>query len=264
MWWQSGPGGLIHHEDFWDVIANNVQIYRDEISTLSGGEIHLASGTTVPTDMLLAGTGWIPSLEFFDEETLVQLGLPHNPEAESIELTEKWKKLESDADAQIVKDFPILANPPPHFKGDARSTTYRLYKGMAPIGDPSILILNHVVTGNKMLGAEVQAMWGVAYFNGDVPVPSPQDQEKETARMIAYSKRRYLSTGQLGNAMNFDTITYADNLFRQMGLHAHEKKGFKATYLQPFMPADVGKAWDEYVQRARGPAAKVADVESNL
>jgi dimethylaniline monooxygenase (N-oxide forming) len=207
--------------------------------------VHLAGGEELQSDAILCGTGWSPSIQFFDEEELVRLGLPHDPNAGSFSTSEKWSKLDAEADNIITTTFPLLADPPPHTHRYSSTTPYRLYYGMLPIADDSILMMNHIQSGNKMLVAEAQAMWAVAYFDGQIKISPVKEMKEKIALWVAFSRRRYLSNGEMGNNVAFESITYADMLLKDMGLSAHSKGWWKDTF-EPFWPRDLGRAWAEY------------------
>lgn len=249
FFWQNGPGGLLHHDDFWDTVAKSVYVYRDEIESVEKGLVHLKGGEMLQSDVILCGTGWTPSIQFFDQEYLVRLGLPHDPEADSPDTTQNWARLDAEADRIITTTYPLLAHPPAYPHKHINSTPYRLYQGMAPIHDDSILMLNHISTGNKFFAAETQAIWAVAYFDKKIKLPASDEMEKEIALWVAFSRRRYLSAGQLGNNIGFETITYSDTLLRQLGLSAHSNKGWWKNNFEPFWPRDLGRAWAEYLAR---------------
>ncbi|KAL1603430.1 hypothetical protein SLS60_005017 [Paraconiothyrium brasiliense] len=248
FFWQNGPGGLIHHDDFWDIISSNVYIHRDQVKSLDKNLARLDGGEELACDALVCGTGWTPSLKFFDNEQLSSLGLPVPLDNEPREVSQLWEKLFHEADREICSRFPMLANPPTHPHQKTGTTTYRLYQGMAPIENSSILFLNHLNTGNKMLAAEAQAIWAVAYFDKQIKLPSKEDMEKSIATWVAFSRRRYLSNGELGNSINFESITYVDALLAEIGLSAHEKE-WRKQWFEPFQPSDLGKAWAEYLQK---------------
>jgi dimethylaniline monooxygenase (N-oxide forming) len=154
-----------------------------------------------------------------------------------------------EADKKLCSMYPMLENPPPHPHTRVTTTPYRLYQGMVPTHDDSILFMNHIVTGNKLLAADIQAMWAVAYFDKKISLPSVDDMEKEIALWVTYSRRRYLSSGELGNNLAFESITYTDLLLKQLDLTAH-KKGFWKETFEPFRPSDLGKAWKEYLEKS--------------
>lgn len=247
FFWQNGPGGLIHHDDFWDTISSAVYVHRDEIRSLDYNVVKLQGGGNIECEAIVCATGWIPSLQFFDDEQLIKLGLPAQLEKEPSEVSHHWDELLRDADHEVCSRFPLLANPPEHPHRYIGTTPYRLYQGMAPLDDDTILFMNHITTGNKFLAAEVQAIWAVAYFNKQIETPPKGFMEKQVATWVAFSRRRYLSNGELGNAINFESITYLDSLLEDIGLSAHKKTWWKQ-WFEPFRPSDLGKAWNEYLQ----------------
>ncbi|KAF2687279.1 FAD/NAD(P)-binding domain-containing protein [Lentithecium fluviatile CBS 122367] len=243
LFWQNGTGGLLHHHDFWDLVAKNVYIYRDTVTSASKGLVHLSSGESLQCDAILCGTGWIPSLNFIHEEELVRLGLPHNPNALTRSIKDKWSSLEATADKKITSTYPLLVNPPPHPHKPHLLTPYRLYRHMLPLSGPSVLFLNHVKTGYKILIAEAQAIWAVAHFSGHLTPPSSAQMEEEVALWVAFSKSRYLSAGEEGNNVAFESVTYADCLLRDLGCRAQGKgKGWWRDLVEPFWPRDLGRA----------------------
>lgn len=254
IFWQNGTGGACHHADLWPLIAEKVFVYRDDIESLGNKTINLTSGTKVPCDALLCGTGWKPGLEFFTPSLLVSLDLPHNPSDEPSSTTEKWEKLISEADTQICQRFRLLANPPSHFHRKLDTTPYRLYNCMAPLHDDTILFLNHITAGNKLFAAEAQAMWAVAYLNGDVKLPSIQEREVKIAEWVAWCRRRYLSNGERGTFATFDGVGYVDMLLDEMELEGHKKKGWWRYWTEVFFPRDLGAAWKEYLEQAKKTA----------
>jgi hypothetical protein len=254
--WGNGPGGILHHDDFWEQIANHVSIHRDQVQSVDAGMVRLESGTQVPCDAIVCGTGWIPSIEFFDKDMLIKLDLPYPLKDQPHDVAEKWTRHEQAADKIVCERFPLLANPPAHAHQKVESTPYRLYQAIAPINDSSILMMNQIGTGNKLLVAEMQAMWAVAYFDGHIKLPPKEDMEKDIALQIAFSRRRYLSKGEMGNGMSFESVTYCDRLLKEMGLAAHKGGWWKDTF-HPFGPHNLGMAWAEYL-RKYGPDHKAS------
>jgi hypothetical protein len=117
------------------------------VEYLDEGVVHLKGGDDIKSDAILCGTGWKPDIQFFDEEAKIQLGLPHDPEVESITSREKWARLDAEADKRVLVELPLLAKPPPHQHKQAQCTPYRLYRGMIPIHDDSIVFITHTITG---------------------------------------------------------------------------------------------------------------------
>ncbi|KUJ08232.1 flavin-binding monooxygenase-like protein-like protein [Mollisia scopiformis] len=252
IFWQNGTGGAVHHPDLWSSIAENVSVYREDITSLGPKSLTFTSGLTIPTDALLLGTGWKLGLEFFSPSSLLSLDLPHDPSTEDPAIAEKWKSLEQEGDAKILRKFPILANPPPHHHRKIPTTPYRLHHCIAPLHDRSIVFLNHITAGNKLFAAEAQAMWVCAYFSGDIKLPSIEEREKRIAEWLAWGKRRYLSNGEIGTFAVFDAVGYADLLLGEMGVRRYREKGWWRFWMEPFWPSDLGIAWREYLDGRKG------------
>jgi hypothetical protein len=234
------------------MVAENVWVYRADLKMLNDKELYLEDedGTHFPCDAVLCGTGWKRQVDLFrPEEKALDLGLPYPKEIEPREIEGYWEKLVMEADERILKKFVILRQPPTHPQKRQSNTPYRLYRGMAPLNDNSILFLNHVSVANKLFAAEAQAMWAAAYFGENIKSPSYAERSKEIATCIAWCRRRYLSNGQLGNCFFFDGVPYVDTLLKDMGLTAHKKKGWLKNFFAPFRPADLGRAWEEYLQK---------------
>lgn len=250
IFWQNNTGGALHHDDFWDLVAANVTVYRDEVKMLDHKMLYLKDGSHFPCDAILCGTGWKLGLEFFSTDLLVKLNLPHRQADEPHETIEKWKRLTKEADEYVKKKYPLLANPPAHSHKNIEMTPYRLYNGIAPLNDDSILFMNHITAGNKFFAAEAQAIWAVAYFDEKIILPSIEEREKKIATWIAWCRRRYLSNGERGNFAAFDSVPYVDKLLNDIGLTAH-RKGWLRDLFEPLRPVDLGKAWREYLDRSQ-------------
>lgn len=221
-------------------------MYRNDVTQLSSKTIHLDDGTRVPCDALLLGTGWRSSLDFFTDDLKVELGLPHD----QFHKAEKWTTLDLEADINIVKRFPMLGSPPPHHQKQAPMTPYRLYNGIAPLHDNSIVFINHLIAENMIFNAEAQAMWAVAYLDGNVNLPSLREKEKDVATWVMYCRRRYLSNGLLANYAPFDMIVYVDKLMMELGVKTWWK-GWGKDAWEVNRPEDLGRAWKEYLEKGR-------------
>ncbi|MCJ1378871.1 monooxygenase [Xylographa soralifera] len=223
VFWSNDTLGLIQHPDFWQTNAENVQVYREDILKLEDNLVRLESGTEVPTDVLLCGTGWSPSaFAFFSEEQLAELGLPHSLD----QVTEDdmtWSKLEAEADYQVLAQFSQLSSPPDYYKKSPSLTAYRLYNSIASLHDDSIVFLGHVFVPNAFRTAEAQAIWATAYLDRQIALPSVQKMQAQIAFRNAWCKRRYLNNGEAGNFLHYDMIAYTDTLLRQLGLSSPYK-----------------------------------------
>jgi hypothetical protein len=212
----------------------------------------LKSGEELPTDALLLGTGFVPSLNFFDHSLLKQLDLPYTPGDEPTASAHKWALLEKAADQQVIEKYPLLANPPADiFRKPTPTTPYRLYKGMAPISDASdrsIAILGHLLVPNYFRVGEIQAIWATAYLDGQLKLPPVEEMEKEVALFTAWCRRRYLSNGEKGNHVLFEVAFYNDRLLEQVGLKSH-RRGWFWDYFGPGTMVDLRGLGKEYLER---------------
>lgn len=238
---------MLNRPDFWDTIAQNAQIYEDEILDLDKGIIRLKCGETIPTDAILCGTGWTPSLEFFNENLLAELDLPHNLTSFPTEEQQKWAELQKEADQKVLSHFPQLGNPPAHYQAPIQSTPYRLYKGIAPLNSDSIVFVGHVHVGSYFRAAECQAIWATAYLDKKLVLPSLEKRQAEVALFTAWCRRRYLSRGERGNWMVFELIGYTDDLLEGVGLSSH-RKGWFSNLFVPCVANDLRGLKYEYMR----------------
>ncbi|KAL8765424.1 MAG: hypothetical protein Q9209_007492 [Squamulea sp. 1 TL-2023] len=249
LFWQNDTGGLLHKQDFWDVIGKNVRIHLEDITKVDKKLLYLSGEAEIPTDAILCGTGWSKtSFDFFDPQETVRLGLPHKFEGEKSEDLAEWSRYELEADLKIVAEFPMLAEAPKHFHLSPETTPYRLYKGIAPLGDTSIAFVGFTSVASYFRGVECQAIWATAYLDGKLALPVLEVQKERIARTIAWSKRRYLSNGELGNFFPFESNFYLDGLLEEVGLKSH-LKGWFSHYFVPSKAQDLVGLKDEYITK---------------
>ena len=86
-------------------------------------------------------------------------------------------------------------------------------------------------------------------------LPSTEDQQAEVAMMVAYNKRRYLSSGERGNVVAFESNFYLDKLLHELGLSSHLKGWFKK-YFVPRTAQDLAGLKNEYLVKYRGKDGK--------
>lgn len=254
FFWQNGTGGILHKEDFWDVVGQNVRIYLDDITQVQKTSIHLSSGAEIATDAILCGTGWSEtSFPFFDQEELVTLGLPHKPSEESLESLADWSRRESEADRKIIAQFPMLAHAPEHVHKHPETTPYRLYNGIAPLESTAgIAFVGFASVANYFRGVECQAIWATAFLDGKLSLSPSEVRKDQIARTIAYSRRRYLSNGEMGNFFPFESMFYLDKLLEEVGLKSHLKGWWGSRYFVPSKAKDLAGLKDEYVAKFGG------------
>ncbi|KAL8655328.1 MAG: hypothetical protein Q9210_000959 [Variospora velana] len=246
--WYTGPLALAQHDDFWDTIAQNVQVYCNNISSMKAHSIVLDNGTEIEADVLLCGTGWISQYPFFSEEQTCSLGLPHRPEDNRRADSQLWNALLEAAEQQVLADFPILEHPPPHKTPEVPTTSLRMYNCIAPLNDPSIVFLGRAHVSNSFRTSEAQAIWATAYFDGNVRMPPTEQAQWDIAYMNALSKKRYPSRGAAGDHLFFELIWYTDRLLEEAGLRSH-RKGWWADWVEPCLASDFKDAKKEYLEK---------------
>jgi dimethylaniline monooxygenase (N-oxide forming) len=243
--WCTGPLGLAQHDDFWDTIAKHVAVHRKDIMSMTPQGIVLDNGIEIPTNVLLCGTGWKSSYPFFTSHLSQTLGLPQQHQAE----TKTWEALLSTADQQVLAGFPQLAHPPAHLRTTTPTTTSKLYRGIAPLEDLSIVFLGHIDISNSFRAAEAQAIWSTAYFDSKVTMPSLEQAQQDVAYMNAFSKRRYPTHGQKGDCFFFELVWYTDALMDDVGLRSHRRKGWWGDWVEPCLAEDFKDVVEEYKRK---------------
>lgn len=212
---------------------------------MSSTGIVLDDDSEIRADILLCGTGWKSSYEFFSKEQANNLGLPHSLREEAPEQAELWTSLLVEADERVLADFPMLNSPPPHKKPNVQTTTLRLYNAIASLDDPSIVFLGRAHLSNSFRTAEAQAIWATAYFDGNVKIPPTEQAQKEIAYMNAFSRRRYPSRGAAGDFLFFELVWYTDKLMEEVGIKSH-RKGWWADWVEPCLASDFRHVTDKY------------------
>ncbi|CAG8952777.1 hypothetical protein HYFRA_00009022 [Hymenoscyphus fraxineus] len=249
IFWQNCTGGLLNHTDFFEVIAEHVRIYAGDIKSLDQNGLHLKTGEDIRCDVVLCGTGWVPSLQFFTQSQCEDLGLPHMNLHDS-----QWADIEKKADAKVLATFPQLDSPPEMYIKPATHTPYRLYRNIAPLSesstieDRSIVFVGQVGVGNYFPTVECQMLWAMAYLDGKLDLPSKEAQEDEVALFTTWCKRRYLSNGIEGNNMTFELIGYTDTLLKDLGLKSHRKGWFKDLF-SPLWARDLAGLKPEFMEK---------------
>ncbi|KAL8947214.1 MAG: hypothetical protein Q9222_006480 [Ikaeria aurantiellina] len=258
IFWQNQAAGLINRPDFWDTIAGKVNVYRQDIDMLDQGTIRLQNGEIIHADAILCGTGWVPSLSFFDKDLAAEMGIPQPVNTYPQEKAEKWNRLEKAADQEVLDRFPLLADPPEHYHTLVTHTPYRLYSGIAPLEDNSIAFVGHVLIANYFRVSECQAIWATAFLDGKIKLPSLEERQKDVAIFLAWCRRRYLSNGDRGHWMSAEQTGYTDRLFHQVGLSSHRRFWLWDSFA-PSSNKDLFRVRAEYIKK-HGRDVEVLDV----
>ncbi|KAF2678473.1 putative dimethylaniline monooxygenase [Lentithecium fluviatile CBS 122367] len=253
IFWQNDSSGINQRPDFFSTIADKVTVYREDIERISDRAVILADTerTPIPTDVIIFATGWDTKTSYthLDDATACSLGLPVPKSLQSAQYSSKWSDLDSTAEVRVLRRFPVLAHPPPHHSTPTSLTPFRLYRGMLPPSDHSIIFIGKVMLGNHFRTAEVQALWALAVFEGTLGLPSEEAMDRDIADTVAWCRKRYLGKGQLGNWFWFDMVPYTDTLLEQLGLGSHrEQKGWRALgdWWRPCFARDLRGLIQEY------------------
>ncbi|KAI7971498.1 hypothetical protein EIK77_001374 [Talaromyces pinophilus] len=293
IFWANSGLGLASVPDFWKTFhAGDVKVHRTEIASYSDTDkVHLKNGVTVGTDYVILCTGWSDALEPFNERLRVQCGL-----LSKADFTEKWKKLDAEADDIVSKKLPILANPPDTFvETTSQRRPWRLYRRlispkMAAVGDRSIFFPGQIHSVYTPLVAEMQALWGVAYLLCQLEVPNQDDMEKEIAVWNAWTRKRYLEQGRkhaysiydylavsffrssifpltliapvISIVLPANTDTYVDTLARDLGINTSRKANPIAEMFSTYVPSDYNVLIGEYLHN-RERKAELAGEKSS-
>ncbi|KAL9095232.1 MAG: hypothetical protein Q9165_002488 [Trypethelium subeluteriae] len=250
FFWTNGPIGMVQHDDFWDLISQKVLIYRADPIGTTASSILLEDGKEVPTDVLFCGTGWSSEYSFLSPSQIRELGLPHDRSSGSDKDWQHWQPYLDAADKQIISKYPILADPPPgstRLAGDD-IVPARLYRGIASLGDASIVFLGRAHVSNSFRGADTQAIWATAYWDGHIKLPPREQLRWEVAYMNAFSKRRYPTRGVDGVNFHGDLVWYTDSLITEAGLSSH-RKGWWSNGDEPCLADDMRDCKDEYLTK---------------
>ncbi len=244
--------------DFLSTIAAKVHVYRQPVDHLSESSITLApkSGlgetpTVIKTDVLVYCTGWSPTSSIFSFHDASSYGLSISITDAELELQAKWKALEDAADSKVLSKFPHLGVPPTYRKIEPTFTPFRLFNAMVPPEDAqehSIVFLGKMVVGNNFRTAEAQALWAVAYLDGQIE-ESTSTMEENVAMTVAWDRRRYLNKGNLGSWFYFDVVAYADMLLEQLDLSSHLQKGWYGNLMEPCFASDLKGLVQEYERK---------------
>ena len=247
--WRFGALGILQRDDFWDVVAKRVQVYRGDIARLKEDAVVLEDGTEVMSDVLLCGTGWRQEQPFFSSEEAARIGLPVN--LDNIELVKEerkhWSKLEEEADWKVLERWPYLASVPKFRTRPIHSTSYKLYNITVPITDQSIAFLGLQLVPNSYHTALAQTIYAIAMLDGAIKLPPREQMEKEVAFLNRWCTRRYPAHGSMGNIVEFEMVSFTDHLLEQLGLNSHRNKGsWWKDLTDPCLASDYAWVVDEY------------------
>lgn len=253
--WRTGHIGLLQKDDFWDVVATNVQIYRGDVVRMEEDAVVLDDGTRVETDVLLCATGWKQEYSFFSLAEAARLGLPL-PLGETSFVGESdchWSRMEAEADGRVLQRWPYLAQTTSYKQQDRNTTPYRLHNFTIPPADHSIAFLGVPMVPNSYHTAIAQTLYAIGVLDSTIALPSHAQMEEEIAFINAWCARRYPVHGWKGNVIDYEMTSFTDHLLETLALGSHRNKGrWWSDLTDPCLASDYAGLVDEYRRRYMG------------
>lgn len=261
IFWQNDSTGINQREDFFDTIAQQVKVFREDIAGMSktGAVLSDDEGTRVDADVIIFATGWDVHAPYFDAEKAESLGLPVRNHSSSTHgsNTTLQNALEEDGEDAILKELPILDSPWAHSQTGwqreelSMRLPWRLWKSIVPPTDPTIAFVGRVMLGNHFRAAEVQALFVCAVLDGCLTLPCQHTMYTDIAKVVSWCRRRYLMKGRSGNWFYWDLIPYTDMLLETLGLTSHRQKAWYRDLFKPCVARDLEGLIKEYKQKSR-------------
>ncbi|PWW77783.1 FAD/NAD(P)-binding domain-containing protein [Tuber magnatum] len=259
-WWVNGFPGIVTHPEVVDRIHEGkiVTVHRQSITSLSGDKVILEAGE-LQTDVLIWATGYEIQVNPFSIEDSIALGIPIPVSQAPASVQKRWDDLESVAEAEVVRLFPRLANPPKVTSHEPKYTPYRLYRSIVPLAclqrdvpDRSLVFAGTLSAASSAIMFTVVSLWAVAWMTGNVDVVlSNEELDKELAMANVFSKKRYLSVATKRPCTFFDYMAIVDSMLRELGVNPRRKKGVLRDFFEPYAPKDYRGIVQEW-KKARG------------
>lgn len=260
-------GALNYDTNFWKLVkSDRVEVQIADIECLSSKTIHLSTGETFETDALVCCTGWRgkPPFQVLPDGADVDLGLPPQ--------TTRYDELARQADAEIVRRFPMLADRPTGSleqisRSEGSVGPFRLWRFIAPPAerfDRSIVFLGMLYNPPFCVNAELQSLWSVAYLTGKMVLDKRTSEERAQLGVSSEQERLWetvLTTqfgmwrSPAGNGFKFpdwvfDGMPYHDMLLRDLGLKFRRKSNFLKEWFTPYVASDYGGLIQEWLEMA--------------
>lgn len=281
---------LNYETNFWDLVkGDGVSVHIGDLDRLSPGMVHLADGTELPSDAMLAHTGWkhVPPITFLPAGIETALGIPHAPcEAPATpEDLANQQPLTAAADQDILRQFPRLRDEPVWNKNYIPMTSQRgiasadavtpytpltpwmLHRFTVPASPRFLTHRDTAFVGmvgnfSNVITAHIQGLWVSAYFSGRLtrdPAAATGDEREmrrlryETVLHNRFGHWRYpVDWGSKTPSFIFDAVPYFDLLLGDLGLRSHRKGGWWSEVWSPYMPGDYRGVNEEWLAKFEG------------
>lgn len=258
LFWQNDGSSINQRPDFFDLVAQKVKVYRQNVDRIGPNGVHLADGTDIAVDGIVYCTGWKAETPYIEAQMACFLGIAAPLSAVNSNDSAKWQMLEDKADREVIRRFPVLRDVPPCYKYEQTMAPFRLYNAMLPIRDHSIVFLGKMSLANGTYNAEVQALFAVAVFDKNIQLPSEEKMEEEVALVRAWQRRRYPGKGGMGNWFYFDILPYTDTILGQLGVSGHRVGEFGGVFT-PMKARALCGIIDEFKAKVNGMGGEVDD-----
>lgn len=279
---------LNYDTDIFEFVrSNQVKVHIGEVNHLSPGMVHLADGTAIASDVLLAHTGWkqVPAIKFLPEGIESELGIPHlrTSEAREQDIANQSSLIEK-ADREILQLFPRLRDQPvwnkkyvPLLEQEGISTTtddtdppetsltpYMLHRFIVPPSERflrtrDVAFIGLVNNFSNIIAAHMEGLWIAAYFSGRLAVdPASAVGDQDALRKLRYETVLHNRFGHWryptdwdnrGPSFIFDAVPYLDLLQTDLGLETHRKSAAWREMLEPYDPRDYQGVNEEWMKK---------------
>ncbi|KAK4221926.1 cofactor FMO1 enzyme is FAD [Podospora fimiseda] len=262
LFWSPATLGVMTHPELWKEIheSKRVKVRQGTIERFEGDNlVVLDNGERVSADMVILATGWNPpSGHFiFSDEDALRFGLP-SANSFSNEKKAKWEGLRSEQDERVKKELPLLSESPNHGRKDVTPRVeddFHLYRFVVPAeADPeverSLAYIGFLRTAGAPIVYEAQALWAAAYLQGRLDVPGPEERARDTAKAVAWARRRYLCGYKVPFAL-FDFMSYVDVLYNDLGVNSRRKGNFLSELIGLYTPGDFKGVVREWLENQK-------------
>ncbi|KAF3927802.1 hypothetical protein ABW20_dc0101414 [Dactylellina cionopaga] len=237
----------------YDFIRNgDIEVVRDNIVSLEGDKVGLASGEKFDTDAVVFATGWSANVSMFSDnlELEMKLGLPSTSYAD--EYLQKWKALEDEADKRVFAENPILKDAPaPPRIPPQESGPFRLYHYTIPteFADKSIAFLGVAPTPGTSHYALVLGLWTAAYMTGRLDLPSKEEIEKAAAFELRYTQIRHVGLSNEFPLISFDFMSIMAVFLKELGINPYMKKGYFSEIFSSYTADDYADLFEKWIEK---------------
>lgn len=201
LFWSPATLGVMTHPNLWEEIhqGGRVTVRQAAIERIDAEGVLLSDRSRVSAGLLILATGWrSPSGHFiFSQEDALHFGLPSSGSFPP-KTRQKWVALMKQAEAEVIQSLPILSRSPGRDAHEPRiEDDFHLYRSIVPASaekavDRSLAFIGFLRTAGAPIVYEAQALWAAAYLQGRLEVPPRDYRERDTARVNAWVRRRYL------------------------------------------------------------------------